>query len=239
MSRSNHYGKAKGCVCGGNLGISTETHWEKAAKTRMGKYLTKMEREFISQSLLQLRVKTAMDIGAEAGRFSLLAGNGRLEMVSIDIDGYALRRLKLKNRGVSIIQADARMVPVRDSVFDVVFMVEVLDYIPELGAVMGECRRILKVNGAFFFSFGNRSSLKSRIKRLTGKSYRHSFCEVMRCLIEHKFSAKKLMGYNWLPMGRTSESYFVWLFAFAERILGLTRLPHSSPWVIVHACRSA
>lgn len=79
---------------------------------------------------MQLRVKTAMDIGAEAGRFSGLAGNGRLGMVSIGIDGYALRCLELKNRGVSIIQADARMVPVRDSVLDVVFMVKVLDYIP-------------------------------------------------------------------------------------------------------------
>jgi len=90
--------KQKDAVCAGaTWAFQRRRIGKKAAKTRMGKYLTKMERQrwrgFISQSLLQLRVKTAMDIGAEAGRFSGLAGNGRLGMVSIGIDGYALRCL--------------------------------------------------------------------------------------------------------------------------------------------------
>jgi hypothetical protein len=31
--------------------FSNETHWEKAAKTRMGKYLTKLELAFIFKAL--------------------------------------------------------------------------------------------------------------------------------------------------------------------------------------------
>jgi len=34
------------------LDLAVETHWEKAAKTKMGKYLTKLETDFISNSVI-------------------------------------------------------------------------------------------------------------------------------------------------------------------------------------------
>jgi ubiquinone/menaquinone biosynthesis C-methylase UbiE len=115
------------------LDLSVETHWEIAAKTRVGKYLTNLETEFISKSIdLSQENITVMDVGAEAGRFSLLAANSKATVVSVDVNSYALKRLKLKNRQANIIQADARHLPLKDEVFDVVFMSEALDYIPPL-----------------------------------------------------------------------------------------------------------
>ena len=140
------------------LDLSVETHWEFAPKIRMGKYLTNLETDFICKSIdLSQDNITVMDVGAEAGRFSLLAANSKATVVCVDVNSYALKRLKLKNREVNIIQADDRHLPLKDEVFDVDFMIEVLDYIPELEQALTECKRTLKPNASCILSFGNKS----------------------------------------------------------------------------------
>ena len=218
-----------------SIGVSAETHWEKAAKTRMGKYLTNLETDFISKSVdLSQEHICVMDVGAEAGRFSLLAANSKATVVSVDVNSYALKRLKLKTKQVSIIQADARHLPLKAEVFDVVFMIEVLDYIPELDTAMTECNRTLKPNASCILSFGNKSSFKARLKAMQGKSYRHSYKKVMQCLSKTGFMVKRKTGYSWLPFGRTSESGLVPVIAGIEEIFRLRRVVRFSPWVMIH-----
>jgi ubiquinone/menaquinone biosynthesis C-methylase UbiE len=217
------------------LDLSVQTHWEYAAQTRMGKYLTDLETAFISKTIdLSRQNLTVMDVGAEAGRFSVFAADSKAYVVSIDLDAYALRRLKLKNKTVNIIQADARHLPLKDEVFDVVFMVEVLDYIPELDQALSDCKRTLKPNASCILSFGNKSSLKAKLKAMQGKSYRHSFGEVMGCLSKTGFNIKSKLGYSWLPFGRTSQSPLVGFLAGVERVFGLRKIIRYSPWVIIH-----
>ena len=80
----------------------------------MGKYLTNLETDFISKSInLAQENITVMDVGAEAGRFSLLAANSKATVVSLDVDSYSLKRLKLKTKQVNVIQADARKLPLK------------------------------------------------------------------------------------------------------------------------------
>ena len=58
----------------------------------MGKYLTNLETDFISKSIdLSQENITVMDVGAEAGRFSLFAANSKATVVSVDLDSYALK----------------------------------------------------------------------------------------------------------------------------------------------------
>ena len=218
--------------------LSEETHWEKAAKTRMGKYLTQLETDFIFNSIDPSKSHVVVDIGAEAGRFSLMAAGTSARVIGIDIDSYSLKRLKLKDENVSVIQADARKIPLKNETFDAVFMIEVLDYIPELADTFGECYRILKPGSPLILSFGNQSSLKSKLRELRGKSYLHSYKRVMQCLSKTGFTVKKKMGYSWLPFGRTSESQLVPFLAGAEWLFRLRRIPSLSPWVIIHAAKS-
>ena len=89
----------------------------------MGKYLTKTETEFIFKAITLSKGNSIMDVGAEAGRFSLLGEMSELEMIGIDIDSYGLNRLKQKNRGVNTILADARKIPLREKVLDAAFMI--------------------------------------------------------------------------------------------------------------------
>lgn len=204
----------------------------------MGKYLTNLETTFIDKSVkLNQENLTVMDVGAEAGRFSLIASKHNATVVSVDVDYYALKRLKLKDKQINIIQADARKLPLRDGLFDVVFMIEVLDYIPELQEAFLECKRTLKANASSILSFGNKSSFKAKLKSIKGKSYRHNYPEVMQCLSETGFTINKKTGYSWLPFGRTSQSKLVPILAGVERFLGLRRIVRFSPWVIMHVTK--
>jgi ubiquinone/menaquinone biosynthesis C-methylase UbiE len=218
--------------------VSEEIHWEKAAKTRMGKYLTKVETDFIFNSVDPSQMHTVMDVGAEAGKFSLMVEDTNATVIGIDIDSYGLKRLKLKTKRVNIILADARKIPLKDETFDAIFMIEVLDYIPEADEALRECYRTLKSNALLILSFGNKSSLKSKLRELHGKSYRHSYSRVMWCLFKTGFTVRRKMGYSWVPLGRTSESRFVPFLAVIEKLFALRRIPSLSPWVIVYAVKS-
>lgn len=225
------------CENGMENAYAEETHWERAAKTKMGKYLTKIENCFISDTVDFDKCALVMDVGAEAGRFSILAADKNVEVVGIDIDLYGLKRLRLKNKQVNVIQADARNIPLKDNVLDAVFMIEVLDYIPELETALAECRRTLKSEESLVLSFGNKSSLKAKLRKLRRKSYLHSYREVKQTLEKLEFETTRNEGYNWLPFGRTSENSLIPLLAKAEKLFGLRKFPRYSPWVIMHAIK--
>jgi ubiquinone/menaquinone biosynthesis C-methylase UbiE len=217
--------------------LSEETHWERAAKTRMGKYLTRTETDFILKSINPSQTYTIMDVGAEAGRFSLLTSNSEATVIGIDIESYGLKRLKRKAKNINIVQADARKIPIKEGVFDAIFMIEVLDYIAELDEALTESYRTLKSNASLFLSFGNKSSLKSKLRDLRGNSYRHSYNRVMQCLSKIGFAVIRKMGYNWLLFGRTSENRLIPFSVGIEKLLGLRRISSLSPWVMLHAVK--
>lgn len=217
---------------------SEETHWEKAAKTRVGTYLTNVETSFIFDCIDFTKLSLVVDVGAEAGRFSVLAANKDVTVVGIDIDLYSLCRLKQKNKDVNVILADAKHIPLQSQLVDAVFMIEVLDYIPQLGKALSECHRILRPDSFFIFSFGNKSSFKSKLREFRGKSYMHSYKQVVNALRKTGFEAIKKSGYNWLPFGRMSNNRLVPFFSGVEKLFRLNNVPSLSPWVILCAIKA-
>lgn len=201
----------------------------------MGKYLTKIEIQFIQNALQPSTPHIIMDVGAEAGRFSQL--NANTQTISIDIDPYGLKRLKQKAPNTHVIQADARKIPLQNETLDAITMIEVLDYIPELDQAFSEACRTLKPDSPVIVSFGNKSSPKAKLRQLGGKTYLHAYDNVVKALIEAGFIIKKKTGYNWLPFGRMSQNFMVPLLTSAESIFGLRRIPSLSPWVIIHAAK--
>jgi len=218
-----------------------ETHWEMAAKTRMGKYLTQVEIAFIAKAVDFSKTEggLVLDVGAESGRISLFALNTKTDVVSIDIDRGSLKRLKQRTKQAYIVVADARKLPFNSDVFDAAFMIEVLDYIPELEVALNECNRTLKLNSNCVLSFGNKSSFKAKLKGLKGKSYLHSHREVMQNLPKTGFCLHAQLGYNWLPFGRISQNSLVPILAWLEWAFGLRRLRRYSPWVMFHVVKQS
>ena len=214
-----------------------ETHWEMAAKTRMGKYLTKTEKDFIFKAVDFSKTQLVLDVGAESGRVSLFALNTKTSVVSIDIDTISLKRLKQRTKQALIVAADARKLPFKDGVFDATFMIEVLDYIPELEVALNECQRTLKTDSSCILSFGNKSSFKAKIKGLKGKSYLHSYKRVMQSVFKTGFTLQAQLGYNWLPFGRISQNAMVPVLAWLEWVFGLRKVKRYSPWVMMHVVK--
>ena len=174
------------------------------------------------------------DIGAGAGKFSLLAAEKNVEVVAIDIDLPGLRRLRFKNRLVNLVLADVRNIPLKEDILDAAFMIEVIDYIPESNTVLVECSRILKNGCSLVFSFGNKASLKSKLRNLQGKNYMHSYDEIANELRKVGFKLVRKEGFNWFLFNRTSENSLVPLSAKVERLFGLREMPSVSPWVMTH-----
>ena len=117
-------------------------------------------------------------------------------------------------------------------------MIEVLDYIPQLDQAFSEALRALKPEAALIVSFGNKSSLKAKLKQLSGKSYQHSYGNVLDALAKTGFAVKKKTGYNWLLFGRMSQNPTIPFLTKMERLIGLRRIPSLSPWVIVQAFKT-
>jgi len=211
------------------------THWETAARTKMGSYLTSVEMAFFLKSINFSKCRLVGDIGAEAGKFSLLAAEKNVDVVALDVDLPGLKRLRFKNKLVNVVLADARNIPLKEGILDAAFMMEVIDYIPESDTVLSECSRILKNGCSLVFSFGNEASLKSKLRSLRGNSYMHSYDEIVGGLRKAGFKLVRKEGFNWLLFSRTSENFLVPLSAKMERLLRLRKMPSISPWVMVHA----
>jgi len=203
----------------------------------MGRYLTKIETDFILEAINLSKCKFIMDVGAEAGRFSLLATKNKVGVIGIDIDSYGLKRLKMKNKKVNVVLADARKIPLREKVLDAAFMIEVLDYITELEIALSECYNALKPGGSLVLSFGNNSSLKSKLRKLHRKTYPHSYRKVLHSLDKIGFKTERKMGYNWLPFNRVSQNPFIPFLAIIEKLFGLRKICRFSPWVLVHVVK--
>jgi ubiquinone/menaquinone biosynthesis C-methylase UbiE len=193
-----------------------ETHWEMAEKTRMGKYLTEVETVFIKKTVDFSKTDLVLDVGAEAGRISLIALSTKTNVVGIDIDVSSLRRLRKRTKQACVVAADARYLPFKNDSFDVVFMIEVLDYIPELNVTLTDCNRILKPTSSCILSFGNGSSFKGKLKNMKNKQYLHSFKSVIQELPASNFICADSLGFNWPLFGRTSQNFLVPISAWFE-----------------------
>lgn len=167
----------------------------------------------------------------------MMAVQRNVNVIAIDIDSHGLKRLRSKNKFVDVVLADATNIPLRANILDAAFMMEVLDYIPELETVLSECSRILKSGGSLVFSFGNKASLKSKLRELHGKHYMHSYRKVVQSVDKSGLQVVKKEGFNWLPFNRTSGNPLIPLLAKIEKLFGLRKICRFSPWVLIYAVK--
>jgi hypothetical protein len=96
-----------------NRTCKQETRSEKAAKTRIGKYLTQVETNFINKTIDLSQTNVIIDVSADAGKFSRISQTSNAATISLDIDSYGLKRLKLKTTNIDAIQTDAEKSPLK------------------------------------------------------------------------------------------------------------------------------
>ena len=218
--------------------VASEPQWEKAAKTKMGAYLTSIEIAFIKKKVDFSQTRFIADVGCGGGKYTRLALQSGAEVVSLDRDLDSLRWLRQSSANANPVLADAAALPLREGAFDGLFLIEIFDYIAQSEALLMDCGRALKADGLFVLSFGNTASLKSKLKQLRGNRYmqdRHSQKQVMQMLKDAGFLVTGKVGYNWLTMDRQSNSRVIPTLAQIVRLFQLHKLPSYSPWVMVSA----
>lgn len=85
-----------------------------------------------------------------AKRVASLGQDGQVTCLEIQPEMIAMLRDRLRAaevHNVEVIQGDGRRMPLPESVFDLVFLVDVVGEVPDKGAFFDECARVLKSGG--------------------------------------------------------------------------------------------
>jgi SAM-dependent methyltransferase len=107
--------------------------------------------------------KRILEIGSGAGIDSAEFLRNGARVVSMDFSPTSTRATKglLREAGLDgdVVMADARFLPFRNGVFDIVYSFGVIHHIPTVSAVLDEVRRVLRNDGLFMGMVYNRDSL--------------------------------------------------------------------------------
>jgi len=120
---------------------------------------TKTLREFVGQ----VAGKSILDLGCGSGVQMVQFVPVCQKIVGVDISEPMLEAARkllkaLPKRNWELFSADARHLPFADQSFDIIFTLGLLDYVADPGAVLHECRRLLKPAGIIVFTIPKRPS---------------------------------------------------------------------------------
>jgi SAM-dependent methyltransferase len=98
-------------------------------------------------------------------------------------------------RGVDWFRGDLARLPLRDGVFDAVFVHYVLEHVTELAACVDECRRVLKPGGLLYVSVPRAAAFDDRFYRFAGYFAKYALLKFKK-RIEHqqRFDFASLVG---------------------------------------------
>ncbi|RXA20923.1 class I SAM-dependent methyltransferase [Methanosarcina sp. MSH10X1] len=214
-----------------------------ANSTLMGTYLTKKEEEFINFILEKEHLNNSLllDIGGGSGRFAIpLHLKGR-KVVVLDSSANALSSLKNKQSDLPTIRGNGEKLPFKSGTFDIIFVIETIEYIADKEDFLRDCHKMLKEEGILIVTILNRLSYKmlhpNRRKR--PEFYWTTYNKFKGLLALAGFDTKKAFGFNWIPANRSSNNSLIPYFAMIEDLLRLKYLPFISPWVIISARKSS
>lgn len=231
-----------------SCGHDDSTMWERVAETtRWGAYVSDVEKRAILEAhgLVEMP-STALEIGAEGGRWSKMLADLGWTMICTDINDKMVARCQERIPAAEciLVRPDDNELPCASEVLDLLLCIEVppvitADWFPS------EASRVLKPDGLLVGVFWNFLSLRGLFVHARDRSrgeidyYKLSYPFWRRKLSDRGYSILYEEGYCWFPFGRASNSAFVPYFVAMERWLRLRKLPVVSPWIMFIAQKSS
>lgn len=213
------------------------TYYEKVALTRWGNFIRKEEDKGFEFSINQIKNRNAVyEVGCEGGYWLLKSkAMGFKDISGDDIDSQSLDILKNRDNSINTILKnpnDNRMFA-QDSSIDLLIAVQCPDVTNHLW-FYEEAMRVLKNNGILYLSVTNKQSYKGLIYKIFSKgliSYKYSIGNFKEILAKNSLEILFICGYAWMPFNRASNSSFVTILNYLEKVLSLNKLTSLSPWV--------
>ena len=224
----------------GVLGLS-ETSWEKVALTRWGAYLSDVEQRAILQAQkLAGAPASALEVGCEGGRWSLMLAQMGWKMTCTDVNQEALAVCQKRVRAANciLVEPGSKTIPCGSNLFDLLLCIEVAPVI-QSDWFVDEAHRVLKNGGVLVGVNWNRISPRGLLVRSArrmglarGDFYKVSYPRLRSRLLAAQFRIVHEEGFCWGPFKRDSNSSLIPLFVKLERLLQLTKIVSVSPWIV-------
>lgn len=222
-------------------------YWDTVEPAALSGYITTMEGAFIERCLDRLgpRPDLVVDAGAGSGRFTRMLAARSRHVIATEMVPQLIEMLTAIGRNVSarLSEPGAVALPVEAGSADMVIAIDVADF-TQNPAFHREVQRALRPGGAFVTTLQNRTSWKGLIGRFRTEHHRAeidavyytwALGDLTASLRDAGLEIERMLGFNWLPFTRDSDSALVKPLARLEGALQLRRLPALSPWVLVSA----
>jgi SAM-dependent methyltransferase len=228
--------------------IGEPGYWQEVAVTRMGLYVTRLERQFIDLAVGPSRPQTLVDVGAGRGRLEFVLLRNASHVIATEVNADDLAAMERHPSLSSIQVGPYPSLPFRAGSVDAIVALEV-PVASDEHWFKSECARVLRSKGDVIVSVHNASSYKRLWSRLRAGSrrsqglswaslyYQKSLAQHMDDWRRAGFEVERSEGLYWAPFSRQSDSPWVSAVSIFERALGLRRLARWSPWVLLHLKR--
>jgi len=200
--------------------------------TKAGLYKTKIQMGFIDKFLKEKNNLKILDIGGGSGRFAIpLSLNNSVTL--IEPNEKAINILRQKTKNINIFQGFFENFINDYEKYDVILMIEVMQYFSDINSLFDKVYNLLNDNGLFIFSNLNKNSWKTfiRLKILKHTNYPGvlSYKKYINIINTKGFEIIDVLGYNWLPVRVCSDSKMVSIWETLEKLLNLNKLYKISP----------
>jgi methionine biosynthesis protein MetW len=88
-----------------------------------------------------------LDVGCGGGEFAAAARSQFREVHGVDISSEAVAAAQARGVTAHVVDAGSQRLPYEADYFDAVVVLSMMQYVPDIAALLGECRRVLRPEG--------------------------------------------------------------------------------------------
>lgn len=106
-------------------------------------------------SIKDLKNASVLDIGCGFGSLARILADHGAQVAAVEIDRNKLEKAKefLSGKNIKLIQIENEILPFGNKIFDVVFLFDVIEHVPNPKTTINEVYRVLKPGGLLYVEF--------------------------------------------------------------------------------------